>query len=142
MKNSKTLTTRVTERIARKRAKVLIREDFTDLGGYDQVGRILQALVRDGKLIKIGYGLYAKTRISTLNGSTVPAAPLPTLAKEALKRLGVSITPTRAEIDYQQGRSTQVPTGRLIGIQKRFNRKISFKEATINYELNTRQVPY
>ncbi|GAA4315734.1 hypothetical protein GCM10023143_27270 [Compostibacter hankyongensis] len=86
-------------------------------------------------LIKIGYGLYAKTKVSTLTGVRLPAAPLPSLAKDALKRLGVKVGPTRAELDYQAGRSNQVPTGRLIGVKKRISRKIGFKEVTIYYEL-------
>jgi len=142
MKYNKTLEGQVSNRISRKRTNVLLREDFTDLGGYDQVGRVLQSLIQKGKLIKIGYGLYAKTRVSSLTGNTVPAEPLPSLAKKALTRLGVDTIPTRAEIDYQQGRSTQVPTGRLIGVQKRVSRKISFKEATINYEISARQRTY
>src|SRR5438132_13502567 len=101
MKYNKTLEGKVSNRISRKRTNVLLREDFTDLGGYDQVGRVLQSLIQKGKLIKIGYGLYAKTRVSSLTGNTVPAEPLPSLAKKALTRLGVDTIPTRAEIDYQ-----------------------------------------
>jgi len=138
MKYNKTLEGQVSNRISRRRTNVLLREDFTDLGGYDQVGRVLQSLIRKGKLIKIGYGLYAKTKVSSLTGNTVPAEPLPSLAKKALNRLGVDTIPTRAEIDYQQGRSTQVPTGRLIGVQKRVSRKISFEETTINYEISAK----
>lgn len=125
-------------RISRKKSNVLLREDFADLGGYDQVGRALQSLIKRGKLIKIGYGLYAKTRVSSLIGTPVPAEPLPSLAKQALNRLGVRTNPTRAEVEYQEGRSTQIPTGRLIGVEKRISRKIGFKGATINYEY-TRQ---
>ena len=128
----------IANRIARKKSAVLLRDDFTDLGGYDQVGRVLLSLIRKGKLIKIGYGLYAKSKVSSLTGNIIPTEPLPSLAKKALDRLGVATVPTKAEMDYEQGRSTQVPTGRLIGVKKRISRKIGYKEASINYEFSTR----
>ena len=40
------------KRIARKRSDVFLRADFKDLGGYDQVGRVLRGLVRKGRLLK------------------------------------------------------------------------------------------
>jgi len=56
------------------------------------------------------------------------------LAKEALKRLGVEVNPTKAELDYRAGRTTQIPTGRLIGVKNRISRKIGYKGASIYYE--------
>ena len=135
MGNFKSLEDKIRARIARRKSNVFIREDFADLGGYDQVGRVLLKLTRQGNLAKLGYGIYTKTRISQLTGEVVPIAPLPALAKEALQKLGVKIQLTRAEKDYQEGRSTQIPTGRLIGINKsRLCRKIGYKEASIYYE--------
>ena len=55
-----TLETRLLKRIDRKRGDVFLRADFEDLGGYDQVGRALRQLVRDGRLVKVGQGLYAR----------------------------------------------------------------------------------
>ena len=134
MKNSKNLERKILTRITRKKSKVLLREDFADLGGYDQIGRALKHLAAKGKLIRIGYGLYSKTKISVLTGETIPVASLPVLAKEALGRLGVKTAPSSAEIAYNEGRSTQIPTGRLIGVNGRIRRKIGFKEAYISYE--------
>ena len=134
MKNSKTIETRILTRISRMKSSVLLREDFIDLGGYDQVGRVLRQLAQKGKILKIGYGLYAKAKVSSLTGEILPVQNLPTLAKEALKRLGVEVNPTKAELDYQAGRSTQVPTGRLIGVRNRISRKIGYKGASIYYE--------
>ena len=134
MKYSKTLEGKIAVRITRKQSVILLREDFDDLGGYDQVGRALLALTKKGKLVKIGYGLYAKTKVSSLTGKTVPVEPLPALARNALNRLGVAALPSQAEIDYSQGRSTQVPTGRLIGVNKRISRKIGYNNIAVNYE--------
>jgi hypothetical protein len=134
MRKKNTLESKILFRIIRKKESIFLRNDFLDLGGYDQVGRALKYLVDNDKLIRIGYGLFAKVKISTLTGETIPVSPLPSLAKEALVRLGITIIPTKAEKDYNEGRSTQIPTGRLIGVKNRINRKISFKGANIYYE--------
>src|SRR5258707_2333439 len=138
MKYSKTIEGKIAARIARKQSPVLLREDFDDLGGYDQVGRALLALTKKGRLIKIGYGLYAKAKVSSLTGNTVPLEPLPALAQKALDRLGAAPGPSRAATDYQEGRSTQVPTGRLISVNKRISRKIGYDNIAVSYERRSR----
>ena len=138
MEYRKTIEGKIESRIAKKAATVFLRDDFSDLAGYDQVGRALQSLIRKCKLIKIGYGLYAKAKTSVLTGRSVPVEPLPVLARKALTRLGVTVTSSQAEKDYAQGNSTQVPTGRLIGTNKRVSRNISYNDATIHYERNSR----
>lgn len=37
---------------------IFTRQYFSDLGGYDQVGRALLSLTREGKLTRLRYGLY------------------------------------------------------------------------------------
>lgn len=134
MKYTNTLEGKVMTRVNRKRTAVLLREDFLDLSDYDQVGRALRKLTVDGKLIKIGYGLYAKARISSLTGKPILTEPLTVLAKVALKRIGVSISITQAETDYIEGASTQVPTGRMIAVEGRVTRKIEYRDVQISYE--------
>ncbi|MBC3789247.1 DUF6088 family protein [Spirosoma utsteinense] len=134
MQKELTLESKVSKRISRKKANVFLRDDFKDLGEYDQVGRVLRKLATKGKVVRIGYGLYAKTKVSTLTGEMVPISTLPNLGKEAMKRLKVKIAPTTADVAYQEGRSMQVPTGRLIGVKSRVSRKIGYKGAYIRYE--------
>jgi hypothetical protein len=134
MKNGKNIEGRILARIARKKSNLFMREDFIDLGGYDQIGRALAQIARKGKLVKVGYGLYAKTRVSSLTGELLPVESIPALAREAMRRLGVRVASTKMELDYQNGRSTQVPTGRLIGVKDRIIRKIGYRGASINYE--------
>ena len=71
MQKYSTLESRVSKRIARKKANVFLRDDFKDLGDYDQVGRVLRKLATKGKIVRIGYGLYAKTKVSALTGEAV-----------------------------------------------------------------------
>lgn len=134
MKKTKTIEGRILTRITRMKSAIVMRNDFTDLGGYDQVGRALRQLTSKKKLIKIGYGLYSKVKTSTITGEIIPQKSLPILAKEAMILLGIPTRPTRADIDYETGKSTQVPTGRLIGVESRISRKITYKGISINYE--------
>lgn len=129
-----TLSYKISARIARANKAVFVRKDFKDIGGYDQIGRILHQLAASGKLIKIGYGLYAKAERSSLTGELITVLPLPSLAKEALKRLGVEVGITKIEKDYNAGLTTQVPTGRKIAIKRRVSRKIGHNGVYISYE--------
>lgn len=134
MRKKRNLESKIVNRISRKKGVVLLRNDFEDLGGYDQVGRALRKLVYKGIIMKIGYGLYAKAEISPFNGEVIPQKPLPKLAKEALGRLGVKTAPSSIEREYNAGRSTQVPTGRLIAVQGRVSRKIGYGGAYVSFE--------
>ena len=117
---------RIARRIARKRGDVFLRADFSDIGGYDQVGRALRDLVRKESLIKIGLGLYARARPSFRGGKPTPINGLSTL-KEGLHRLGVETAPSRADLAYNSGRSEQVPTGRVVALRgKRTRRQIGY----------------
>ncbi|MEI8032987.1 MAG: DUF6088 family protein [Chlorobiaceae bacterium] len=129
-----TIEYKVIARIARKKCAVFVREDFKDLSDYDQIGRALRTITKKGLLIRLGYGVYAKAKKSSLTGEIVPVAPLPVLAKEALARLGVQTAPSRLEQDYNAGKTTQIPTGRLIAVRGRINRKIGYRGAYVSYE--------
>jgi hypothetical protein len=132
-----TVEYKIMARIARKKNAVFVRDDFNDISDYDQVGRALRTLTKKGSLIRLGYGVYAKAKKSPINGDAVPVAPLPSLAKEALQRLGVETLPSRLEKAYNAGETTQVPTGRLIGVKGRVNRKLGYRGAFISYERTT-----
>ena len=128
------LEERLSNRIARKRGDVFLRADFSDLGGYDQVGRALRGLVRKGRLMKVGYGLYTRTRPSLLDGKPLPAKGIRELAAEALGRLGIETAPTRLEEAYNAGKTTQVPTGRVIGVLRRVRRQIGYNGFLLRFE--------
>lgn len=129
-----TLASRVSYRIKRSKASVFLRRDFNDIGGYDQIGRILKQLVKNETLINLGYGAYARARMSKISDKIVPEKSLQDLAKEVMQKLGVETVPSTAEQAYNQGESTQVPTGRVIGVQKRVARKIGYDGKYISFE--------
>ena len=128
-----TLEAQLLKRIERKRGDVFLRADFVDLGGYDQVGRALGALVRKGQLLRVGQGVYARATPSPFSGAVVPVKGLATLT-EALARLGVETAPTQLETDYNAGRTTQVPTGRVVGVTKRVRRKLGYNGIYLSFE--------
>lgn len=121
-----TLKSKVRYRVSRSKFSVFTPKDFLDLSGRPQIGRVLTKLLAEGELVKLGYGLYAKARRSSLTGSVIPVKGLPELAREAVTKLGLELLPSKAEEAYNLGRSTQVPTGRVIGVKGRISRKIGF----------------
>ena len=128
-----TLESRLLKRIARKRGDVFLRADFDDLGGYDQVGRGLRRLVSQGELMRIGFGLYARAVQSPFSDSPVPPKGLATLT-EALKRLAIKTAPSRLEQDYNAGRTTQVPTGRVVAVARRVRRKLGYNGFFLSFD--------
>jgi hypothetical protein len=128
-----TLETKLLKRIARKRGDVFLRSDFADLGGYDQIGRVLNVLIRKKKILKVSQGIYTRAAISPFSGDPLPVRGLSTLA-DALRRVGVETVPTRLEQDYNAGRTTQVPTGRVVGVRGRVRRKIGYGGIYLSFE--------
>jgi len=124
----KTLRTRISNRIAKSSKAAFVPEDFKDLGGYDQVLRVLRVLRSEDRLIRLGYGIYVKARTSKLSQRVIIDSPagFAGVAREALNKLGVDWRPTDAEIDYNKGLSTQIPVNPVVNIRGRFSRKISY----------------
>ncbi|MBR6838694.1 MAG: hypothetical protein IKM94_03960 [Alphaproteobacteria bacterium] len=136
MKNKKTLLDKTASRIKRRKDNVFILRDFDDLVAeydYDQMLRALRMLVKDGTLVKIGYGIYAKTRTFN-NGVVLPNAPIGDLAEEALQKLGIKTDKSSYWYEYNAGLSTQMPTGRVIAVNKRVRRHIEYNGFDIFFE--------
>ncbi|MGB7415223.1 MAG: DUF6088 family protein [Thermosynechococcaceae cyanobacterium] len=134
MKQSQNLEQKIALRIAESEQEVFLRKDFEDLGSYSQIGRCLRNLIKKEKLIKIGQGLYAKATIGPLWDQVIPRRGIDTITREALSRLGVETVPSSAERRYNNGESTQVPTGRVIGVKKRISRKIGYNGMSVTFE--------
>lgn len=125
MRRRRTLRERIEGRIARKRgAVVFLPREFRDLGGEDQVLRVLRGLVREKRLVRLGYGVYARAVVSRLSGEPVLYSRNGFLgaARQALTKLGVSWESTEAERAYNERRSTQVPINPVVRVKGRFSR--------------------
>ncbi len=132
---AQTLGSRIRDKIRKSRRMVFLRDDFAALGGYDQVGRVLRQLEVQGRLVRIGKGLYAKPRPNRITGKPMLAAPggFDQAAKEALNRLGVQWEPASAEKAYQAGR-TQIPARVVVRVKGPFHRQIAYGKYRLGIE--------
>jgi hypothetical protein len=131
-----TLRARIGERIARRRDEVFLTREFRDLGGEDQVLRALRGLVREGRLVRLGYGVYGRAETSRLSGEPMLAATGGFIgaARQALDKLGVSWEPTDAQRAYNEGRSTQVPVNPAVRVKGRFVRHLRYQDTELRLE--------
>lgn len=81
---------------------VFLAREFAHLGGEDQVVRASRTLVREGRLVRLGYGVYGRAVKSRLSGKPMLYSPngLVAAAREALDKLGVGWELTEAERAY------------------------------------------
>ena len=123
-------------RSVRKRAgNIVLRSDVASLGSASQLSVALGALQQRGVLVRIGMGVYAKTRVSTVTGAVIPAGSLETLSREVLRRLGIAVTAGRAAVDYNEGHSTQLPGTLVVNTgRRRIQRDITVGGRRLVYE--------
>lgn len=129
-----TLEDKIKNRIQKSCDYVFTLNDFIDLSNKTNIMRILRKLIDKNFLVKVGYGLYAKSRISTITNKPVPAKDIHSIAIEALKKLNIEVFPSKYEDLYNKKLSTQVPTGRVIAVKSKTKRKIGFDGNYIKYE--------
>lgn len=105
------------------------------MGSQSQISRVLGDFVREGRLVRIGHGVFAKARMSSLSGKPVPRQPLEVLASETLRRLNIEASGGQAEVEYATGKSTQVPVQTTFNTgQRRISRKLMLGKRSIRYE--------
>ena len=136
MPRRRTLRAKIEERIARRRSDVFLTREFRDLGGEDQVLRGLRSLVREGRLVRLGYGVYGRAETSRLSGEPMLAARDGFIgaARQALDKLGVKWEPTEFQKAYNEGRSTQVPVNPAVRVKGRFARHLRYQDAELRLE--------
>lgn len=131
---------RIARSIGRSSAEVFLRSDFKTMGSYAQVGKALNSLTRNGRLVRMGYGVYAKARPSSLSGRPVPRQPLESLAREAFQKLGVTVQSGRAAREYIGG-STQIPAQISFDTgDRRISRKLRVGSREVRYENELRGI--
>ena len=131
MPRRRTLREKIETRIASKKDdSVFLTREFASLGGEDQVLRALRGLVRDGKLVRLGYGVYGRAIVSRLSGEALLYSPggFRGASREALTKLGVKWQPTESEQAYNEGRSTQIPFNPVLRVRGRFSRRLRDKD--------------
>ncbi|GLQ71173.1 DUF6088 family protein [Vibrio penaeicida] len=130
-----TAVERVYQKIKRSRRYVFERKDFDGFASYDQIGRALRQLVKQGELIKLGYGLYTKARMNSLTGRPMPTNPggSDALMREILKMKGVDFEMDSLSLQSLSGESTQIPSSvQYSWNPKQFNRKLVVGNRVLN----------
>ena len=136
------LEKRIQYRIKKSSDSVFMLPDFLDLSDRDQVMRALRKLIKKNLIIKVGQGVYVKAVKSLLSDDYVPTETLSNIGKAVAKKLKVKVIPNRFEVWYNEGKSTQIPTGNVISVLGRINRKIGFNGIYIKYETVRNQERY
>lgn len=114
--------------------RVLLRKDFAHLGSYRQITRALNALIKKRKIVKIGFGVYAKAYPSKYIDQPLIEAGFDVVAREALTRLGAKWKPGSAEQAYNAGESQQVPVQNIVQLKTRFRRNIAYGKRKLYFE--------
>nr|WP_292001245.1 DUF6088 family protein [Chlorobium sp.] len=126
---------RMIRSITMRRGEIIMRSDFTRMGSQSQISRLLADFVSEGRLVRLGYGIFAKARISSISGKAVPREPLEVLAQEAFRRLMIEAKPGKAQKEYASGQSTQVPVQAVFDTgQRRISRKLTVGNRKVRYE--------
>ena len=120
--------------IRRTHDRVLLRKDFLGLGSYRQVNRVLHKLIDQKKLVKIGFGVYAKAYESELVAEPLIEDGFDTVSREALNRFKIQWEPGSAEQAYNAGKSQQVPMQNIVRLKSRFRRKLAYANRRLYYE--------
>lgn len=134
MTQAKSLESRIETRIRRSKDCAFMPTDFLDLSTRNQIHKALRKLIEQDILIRIGHGVYAKAKISSLTHKVTPVSNLRSIAVDILRKIGVQVLSTQFEQDYKNGKSTQIPTGLVIGVDRQVNRKIGFNGRFVKFE--------
>jgi len=112
--------------LKKRSGNVVLRRELAGLGSASHLSAALQHLVADGRLIRLGTGVYAKTGLN-LEGNARSAVGSEVLLREALGKLGVEVLDVT--IQQENGRSVcLVNTG-----TSRISRKLGWDNITVQY---------
>ncbi|WP_310112380.1 DUF6088 family protein [Paraburkholderia phenoliruptrix] len=121
--------------IRQRKGVVVLRSELSTLGSRSQRTRVLHTLVHRGQLVRVGYGIYAKTRTNRFTGTLLPAAPFESIAAEAFRKLGIDVGPGALTREYNVGRSTQIPMRAVVTTgRRRITRRIQIGTKRVEYE--------
>lgn len=131
-KNS--LKFKILERIEQISGNVILRKDVQDMGGARQISRCFKDLVEMGKLVRIGSGVYAKSYPSQYVSTILVRGGADQAFRTALTRLKILYEPSRAEQDYNSGKTTQVPVKNAVRLKTRCRRTLSYGNNKLFFE--------
>jgi len=126
MLRPKTLREQDESRIARKRRRRRVLDaEFRDLGVRIRFWRALRTLVREKRLVRLGYGVYGRAVVSRLSGDPILYSRTDFRRGTAGSyKLGVTWEPSRSRTRLHEGRSTQIPPQSVVRVKGRFSRRL------------------
>ncbi|VXD04358.1 conserved hypothetical protein [Pseudomonas sp. 8Z] len=134
------LEDRMSRSIKQRAGVVVLRSDFAKMGSDSQVGRVLARFVAEGRLVRVSKGAFAKTRINKFTGQPTAAGTLEMIAAELFRKLNIAVEPSSLVLEYNSGRSTQIPMGATVSTgRRRISRKVTVGNSTLTYEKNSRR---
>jgi hypothetical protein len=120
-----TVKDKILNKIKRSKVNVFIPSDFKGIATYPQVLRALKQLTDSKILIRLGYGVYAKTDLNPFDNQLYPAGNPTYNMRDLLGKLKLKWDYSQAVKDYNAGISTQVPVRNYIVVKDRFSRKLN-----------------
>jgi hypothetical protein len=120
------LKNRVQISIAKRSGNVILRSDIANLGSDTQLSEVLRTLTQEGKLIKLGAGIYAKAHKVT-DGEVLLVANDQQVAKELFERLGVEVD--FVEVNAESGETIYF----LDTSKRRMSRNLKFNNVQVVY---------
>ena len=127
--------TRIARSIGRSKRDVFLRADFEKLGSPSRVTRAISELINKGKLVRLGYGVYAKAVPSPVTGNPIPRKVLESLVAEAFDSLGIPVDLGIARSAYATGSTSQVSMSVTVSTgSRRVNRKLKLGNREVLYE--------
>ncbi|MCX5949841.1 MAG: DUF6088 family protein [Cyanobacteria bacterium] len=126
---------RLQRSIAARPGEVVLRRELARFGSPAQISRALKQLVAEGKLVRIGTGVYAKAAPGPISGIPMARQPLGALAAETFDRLGISWQLGAAQRRYNERLTTQVPWRTTFDTGKRrISRRLQIGKRVVEYE--------
>lgn len=86
------LADRMRQSIRRRSGHVVLRAELAPLGSASQVSEALKALQRDGELLRLGAGVYAKARRDETTHEVTPVVDVETLGREVAHKLKAQVS--------------------------------------------------
>ena len=115
------LADRMRQSIRRRSGHVVLRAELAPLGSASQVSQALKALQRDGELLRLGAGVYAKARRDESTHKVTPVVDVETLGREVAHKLKAQVT------DGGDG-TLVLDTG-----ERRVSRKLALGQSAVQY---------
>lgn len=128
--------TRISKYIGRSSDElVFLRADFERFGSRSRVTRAIQELISQGKIVRIGAGVYCAAEKTSDTDLPKLKIPLEEATERAMVKLGIQTQPSKPIRDFNEGKTNQVPMRVAYeATNRRVSRKFSLGQKEILVE--------